>query len=120
MLHAEAVLTPVFVELCFNLESFNPAFTSCLLMVGGLLSARPWPRITKSGRRTCAPAPLSQCATAPLSSLDVHHCILPVSIHPVGSAHHRDQRLRAPRPGAEEPDPALGRGVRHAQRLAAA
>lgn len=29
----EAVLTPVFVELCFNLESFNPAFTSCLLMV---------------------------------------------------------------------------------------
>ena len=29
----EAVLRPVFVELCFNLESFNPAFTSCLLMV---------------------------------------------------------------------------------------
>ncbi|EFJ41282.1 hypothetical protein VOLCADRAFT_107753 [Volvox carteri f. nagariensis] len=29
----EAVLRPVFNELCFNLESFNPAFTSCLLMV---------------------------------------------------------------------------------------
>ncbi|KAG1660731.1 hypothetical protein FOA52_003040 [Chlamydomonas sp. UWO 241] len=29
----EAVLTPVFKELCYNLESFNPAFTSCLLMV---------------------------------------------------------------------------------------
>uniref|UniRef100_A0A7S0WIL9 Uncharacterized protein n=1 Tax=Chlamydomonas leiostraca TaxID=1034604 RepID=A0A7S0WIL9_9CHLO len=28
-----AVLRPVFNELCFNLESFNPAFTSCLLMV---------------------------------------------------------------------------------------
>lgn len=30
---AEAVLRPVFNELCFNLESFNPAFTHCLLMV---------------------------------------------------------------------------------------
>ena len=30
---AEAVLQPVFNELTFNLESFNPAFTSCLLMV---------------------------------------------------------------------------------------
>ncbi|KAG2424239.1 hypothetical protein HXX76_014623 [Chlamydomonas incerta] len=29
----EAVLRPVFNELCFNLESFNPAFTHCLLMV---------------------------------------------------------------------------------------
>ncbi|KXZ50812.1 hypothetical protein GPECTOR_15g498 [Gonium pectorale] len=29
----ESVLRPVFNELCFNLESFNPAFTSCLLMV---------------------------------------------------------------------------------------
>lgn len=27
------VLRPVFVELTYNLESFNPAFTSCLLMV---------------------------------------------------------------------------------------
>lgn len=30
---AEEVLGPVFNELTFNLESFNPAFTSCLLMV---------------------------------------------------------------------------------------
>jgi hypothetical protein len=30
----EAVLRPVFNELTYNLESFNPAFTSCLLMVG--------------------------------------------------------------------------------------
>ncbi|MEW5296772.1 MAG: hypothetical protein WDW38_007586 [Sanguina aurantia] len=29
----EAVLGPVFTELTFNLESFNPAFTSCILMV---------------------------------------------------------------------------------------
>lgn len=29
----EAVLGPVFHELTYNLESFNPAFTSCLLMV---------------------------------------------------------------------------------------
>ena len=29
----EQLLTPVFIELCYNLESFNPAFTSCLLMV---------------------------------------------------------------------------------------
>ncbi|KAG2482514.1 hypothetical protein HYH03_018559 [Edaphochlamys debaryana] len=29
----EAVLRPVFNELTFNLESFNPAFTHCLLMV---------------------------------------------------------------------------------------
>eukprot|EP00877_Chromochloris_zofingiensis_P008465 jgi/Chrzof1/3872/Cz13g11260.t1 len=29
----ESVLRPVFNELCFNLESFNPAFASCLLMV---------------------------------------------------------------------------------------
>ncbi|GAX76758.1 hypothetical protein CEUSTIGMA_g4205.t1 [Chlamydomonas eustigma] len=29
----DSLLTPVFVELCYNLESFNPAFTSCLLMV---------------------------------------------------------------------------------------
>lgn len=30
---AEAVLRPVFSELCFNLESFNPAFAACLLQV---------------------------------------------------------------------------------------
>lgn len=30
---AEAVLRPVFNELCFNLESFNPAFAACLLQV---------------------------------------------------------------------------------------
>lgn len=30
---AEAILRPVFNELTYNLESFNPAFTSCLLMV---------------------------------------------------------------------------------------
>lgn len=29
----EAVLRPVFNELTYNLESFNPAFTTCLLMV---------------------------------------------------------------------------------------
>lgn len=29
----ESVLRPVFNELCYNLESFNPAFTSCILMV---------------------------------------------------------------------------------------
>eukprot|EP00878_Enallax_costatus_P016110 GHUV01016892.1.p1 GENE.GHUV01016892.1~~GHUV01016892.1.p1 ORF type:complete len:241 (+),score=73.76 GHUV01016892.1:110-832(+) len=29
----EAVLRPVFNELCFNLESFNPAFAACLLQV---------------------------------------------------------------------------------------
>lgn len=29
----QGLLTPVFMELCYNLESFNPAFTSCLLMV---------------------------------------------------------------------------------------
>ncbi|KAL6762772.1 hypothetical protein V8C86DRAFT_2510759 [Haematococcus lacustris] len=29
----EALLRPVFAELTFNLESFNPAFTSCILMV---------------------------------------------------------------------------------------
>lgn len=34
LLCAASVLRPVFRELCFNLESFNPAFTSCLLMVG--------------------------------------------------------------------------------------
>jgi hypothetical protein len=28
---AEAALRPVFNELCFNLESFNPAFAACLL-----------------------------------------------------------------------------------------
>jgi hypothetical protein len=27
------VLRPVFAELCYNLESFNPAFTACLLQV---------------------------------------------------------------------------------------
>eukprot|EP00878_Enallax_costatus_P032746 GHUV01036010.1.p1 GENE.GHUV01036010.1~~GHUV01036010.1.p1 ORF type:complete len:261 (+),score=79.21 GHUV01036010.1:174-956(+) len=32
-LPAEAVLRPVFNELCFNLESFNPAFAACLLQV---------------------------------------------------------------------------------------
>jgi hypothetical protein len=32
---AEAVLRPVFNELCFNLESFNPAFAACLLQVRG-------------------------------------------------------------------------------------
>ena len=37
---AEAVLKPVFNELCYNLESFNPAFTSCLLMVGALTHYR--------------------------------------------------------------------------------
>lgn len=48
--HAESVLRPVFNELCFNLESFNPAFASCLLMVstflptGAVVSAmRHWP-----------------------------------------------------------------------------
>lgn len=30
-LPAEAALRPVFNELCFNLESFNPAFAACLL-----------------------------------------------------------------------------------------
>lgn len=30
---AEAALRPVFNELCFNLESFNPAFAACLLQV---------------------------------------------------------------------------------------
>lgn len=30
---AEAVLRPVFNELCFNLESFNPAFAACVLQV---------------------------------------------------------------------------------------
>ncbi|GBF99470.1 hypothetical protein Rsub_12138 [Raphidocelis subcapitata] len=29
----ESVLRPVFNELCFNLESFNPAFAACVLMV---------------------------------------------------------------------------------------
>lgn len=31
--HTASVLEPVFSELCVNLESFNPAFTACLLMV---------------------------------------------------------------------------------------
>lgn len=30
---AESALRPVFNELCFNLESFNPAFAGCLLQV---------------------------------------------------------------------------------------
>ena len=38
----EAVLTPAFVELCYNLESFNPAFTSCLLQVGQGLATGRW------------------------------------------------------------------------------
>lgn len=29
----ESVLRPVFNELCYNLESFNPAFTACMLQV---------------------------------------------------------------------------------------
>jgi len=29
----ESALRPVFNELCFNLESFNPAFAACVLSV---------------------------------------------------------------------------------------
>jgi hypothetical protein len=38
---AEAALRPVFNELCFNLESFNPAFTACLLQASSRLLHRP-------------------------------------------------------------------------------
>lgn len=33
LLLSESALRPVFNELCFNLESFNPAFAACLLQV---------------------------------------------------------------------------------------
>ena len=46
---AEAVLTPAFVELCYNLESFHPAFTSCLLQVGRRTHA--WGRVWGLGCR---------------------------------------------------------------------
>ncbi len=51
---AEAVLRPVFNELCFNLESFNPAFTHCLLMVRK--GSRGWRRAAEggvTGQRPC-------------------------------------------------------------------
>eukprot|EP00200_Dunaliella_tertiolecta_P001522 CAMPEP_0202350582 /NCGR_PEP_ID=MMETSP1126-20121109/7595_1 /ASSEMBLY_ACC=CAM_ASM_000457 /TAXON_ID=3047 /ORGANISM="Dunaliella tertiolecta, Strain CCMP1320" /LENGTH=335 /DNA_ID=CAMNT_0048942579 /DNA_START=38 /DNA_END=1045 /DNA_ORIENTATION=+ len=40
----EEVLRPVFNELTFNLESFNPAFTSCLLMVQRTIGASDYVR----------------------------------------------------------------------------
>jgi hypothetical protein len=33
IIETESALRPVFNELCFNLESFNPAFAACVLMV---------------------------------------------------------------------------------------
>ncbi|GFH25136.1 uncharacterized protein HaLaN_23050, partial [Haematococcus lacustris] len=42
----EALLRPVFAELTFNLESFNPAFTSCILMpLGPLALTRTLPEL---------------------------------------------------------------------------
>lgn len=38
------MLRPVFAELTYNLESFNPAFTSCLLMVQRTIGASDYVR----------------------------------------------------------------------------
>ncbi len=54
---AEAVLRPLFNELSFNLESFNPAFTSCLLMVRGTHhTLNPPGRPARAARNACAHA----------------------------------------------------------------
>ncbi len=86
---AVPILRPVFAELTYNLESFNPAFTSCLLMVRGTAHIAMHTHTAQTSRlRPLALRLWYVC-------ICVFVCVCVCVVFSTGPAHHWSHRLRA-------------------------